>query len=145
MDITYINGSDIMLYLDSKPSLAAKSHKISYKTTSKQIITKDVKNSLYTNKIVTRIDVSISCDALVAVGDSKSFGSDELLAKLKEAKTVDLRYGNKNNTGTFEEGKFIIDSIDISSPAGEEASYTATFSNYGEVKTVPASSSATHS
>ena len=145
MDITYINGSDIMLYLDGKPSLAAKSHKISYKTNTKQIITKDVQNSLYAQKIVTRIDVSISCDALVAVGDSKSFGSTELLAKLKEAKTVDLRYGNKDNTGTFEEGKFIIDSIDITSPAGEEASYTATFSNYGEVKTVPASSVASHS
>ena len=38
MDITYINGSDIMLYLDGKPSLAAKSHKISYKTDRKSVV-----------------------------------------------------------------------------------------------------------
>ena len=137
MDVTYTNGSDLMLYHEEKPTLAAKSHKISYKTTTKQIVTKDVENSLYAKKFVSKIDVSITCDALVAVGGT-GVGATELLAKLKEAKEVKLKFGRKDNTGTYEEGNFIIDSIDINTPAGEEASYTATFSNSGEVKTVKA-------
>ena len=65
-----VNGSSIMLFLDGKPTLVAKSHKISYKSSTESVITKDVESSLYVQKMVKQIDVTISVDAFVAVPNS---------------------------------------------------------------------------
>lgn len=136
--VTYRDGSDLMVFLGSKPMLAAKSHKIAYKTSTKSITTKDSVNSKYQRKIVTRIDVTITADALSVVEPaSETVGYTELLKELKKGTSVELRFGLKDKSGSFETGKFVIDSLDLNTPAGEEASYTAQFSNDGEVKTVP--------
>ena len=134
--VTYRDGSDLMVFLAGKPMLAAKSHKIAYKTSTKSITTKDSVNSKYQRKIVTRIDVTITADALSVVeSDAETVGYTELLTELKKGTSVELRFGLKDKSGSFETGKFVIDSLDLNTPAGEEASYTAQFSNDGEVKT----------
>ena len=128
-----INGSSIMLFLDGKPTLVAKSHKISYKSSTESVITKDVESSLYVQKMVKQIDVTISVDAFVAVPNSGGIVAEDLVSALLKAKEVTCKYGKKNNTGKYQEGKFIIDSIDITSQAGERATYSATLSNSGPI------------
>ena len=123
-----INGSSIMLFLDGKPTLVAKSHKISYKSSTESVITKDVESSLYVQKMVKQIDVTISVDAFVAVPNSGGIVAEDLVSALLKAK-----YGKKDKTGKYQEGKFIIDSIDITSQAGERATYSATLSNSGPI------------
>lgn len=136
-DVTYRDGSDLMVFLGDKPMLAAKSHKIAYKTTTKTITTKDTTNSKYKRKIVTGIDVTITADALSVVEPAPTaVGYTELLAELKKGTSVELKFGLKDKTGSYESGKFVVDSLDLNTPAGEESSYSAQFSNDGEVKTV---------
>lgn len=128
-----INGSSIMLFLDGKPTLVAKSHKISYKSSTESVITKDVESSLYVQKMVKQIDVTISVDAFVAVPNSGGIVAEDLVSALLKAKEVTCKYGKKDKTGKCQEGKFIIDSIDITSQAGERATYSASLSNTGPI------------
>lgn len=148
MPTSYLNGSDItlLIYKGSKwvPTLGAKSHKISGKSNTKEIIDKDTTNSLYKTKSVNSIELTISVDGFVKIGtDPDGIIASEIFALYKEGKPIKLRYGYRDNApqgATYEEGLFIIDSIDMTHPAKEEATYSATLSNTGEVKTVPVSS-----
>lgn len=128
-----VNGSSIMLFIGDKPTLVAKSHKISYKSSTESVVTKDVESSLYAQKMVKQIDVTISVEAFVAVPDNGGIVAEDLVSELLKAKEVTCRYGKKDKTGKYQEGKFIIDSIDITSQAGERATYSATLSNTGPI------------
>lgn len=128
-----INGSTIMLFVGGKPTLVAKSHKISYRSSTESVITKDVDSSLYAQKMVKQIDVTISVDAFVAVPNNSGIVAEDLVSELLKAKEVTCKYGKKDKTGKYQEGKFIIDSIDITSQAGERATYSATLSNTGPI------------
>ncbi|WP_315333605.1 phage tail tube protein [Porphyromonas endodontalis] len=128
-----VNGSSIMLFVGDKPTLVAKSHKISYKSSTESVVTKDVESSLYAQKMVKQIDVTISVDAFVAVSNNSGIVADDLVTELLKAKEVTCKYGKKDKTGKHQEGKFIIDSIDITSQAGERATYSATLSNTGPI------------
>lgn len=148
MSTTYLNGSDITLLVerDGKwiPTLGAKSHKIAGKSNSKEIIDKDTTNSLYKTKSVNSLEITITVNGFVKIGtDENGIIASELFALYKAGKPVKLRYGYRKDApkgATYEEGEFIIDSIDETHPAKEEATYNATFSNTGEIKTVAASS-----
>ena len=149
----YVDGSELMLFVDTstggatatyKPTLAAKSHKVSYKTSTKEIVTKDTVGGKWKHRSVSSVDVSISVDALTRVGEATNGVSDtELMKMLKDAKSVKLRFGFKaSSTGdTCEEGLFVVTALDQTSNAGEETSYSATFENDGEVKTITLSTS----
>lgn len=83
-------------------------------------------------------------DGFVKIGTADDgIIASELYALHKEGKPVKLRYGYRSNAptdATHEEGMFLIDSIEMTHPAKEEATYSASFSNTGEIKTVKASS-----
>lgn len=146
---SYLNGSEITLLIEKSgkwiPTLGAKSHKIASKSNSKEIVDKDTTNSLYKSKTVNSIEVTISVDGFVKIGTADDgIIASELYALHKEGKPIKLRYGYRENApadATYEEGLFIIDSIDLTHPAKEEATYSASFSNTGEVKTVKAGAS----
>lgn len=152
MTTKIINGSDIMLFVEVEkegtkkfiPTVAAKSHKLSYKASTKTRVTKDTENSMYEEKSVKTISVSISVDGLVAL-DSEKADSADILQMMKRGQAVKAKYGVKNESAadSYEEGMFIIESWDQSSPAAEDASYSATLINTGEVKTVKVDPEAT--
>lgn len=117
------------------PQAAATSHTITYSGETKERVTKDSGNGAYSEKKVTKLGVSIKCEALVSFGDTA--GYDKLLTVMKEREAVKLKYGftQEESGDKFEEGLFVITSIEQSSAAGEDATYSATFENSGEVKT----------
>lgn len=139
-----IEGRDLMLYINTAadaatptytPQAAATSHTITYSGETKERVTKDTANGAYSEKKVTKLGVSIKCEALVSFGDTA--GYDKLLAVMKAREAVKLKYGfAQEETGDkYEEGMFVITSMEQSSAAGEDATYSATFENSGEVKT----------
>jgi len=138
-----IEGRDLMLYINtgtvSSPTYtaqaAATSHTISYTGETKERVTKDTANGAYSEKKVTKLGVSIKCEALVSFGDAA--GYDKLLSVMKNREAVKLKYGfSEEVTGDkYEEGMFIITSLEQSSAAGEDATYSATFENTGAVET----------
>lgn len=149
----YLNGSDIALLLEKGnkwvPTLGAKSHKLAVKSATKERVDKDTPNSLYKSKEVKTLEITINVDGFVKIGtDTDGVIADELHAMIKEAKPVKLRYGYRTTpTGgaEYEEGLFIIDSFERTDPASDDATYSASFSNTGEVKTVKATPSSSGS
>ena len=139
-----IEGRDLMLYINTAadaatptytPQAAATSHTITYTGETKERITKDTASGAYSKKKVTKLGVSIKCEALVSFGDSA--GYDKLLAAMKSREAVKLKYGfaQEEAGDKYEEGLFVITSLEQTSAAGEDATYSATFENSGEVKT----------
>lgn len=146
----YVNGSDITVFINTgtsdKPkyehTLGAKSHKCSTKAATKTIVDKDLGNPKFEKKSVKSLSISISVDGLVKL-QTTGLTSDKLEELMMAGKEVMLRYGYKTaKTGdTYVQGMFIIESLDITSTAQEEATYSATFANSGEVKRVTATTS----
>ena len=137
----YIEGRDLMLYIQEGdtfiPQAAATSHTISYSGETKERVTKDSKNGAFSNKRVTKLSVSIQCEALTLFGADSVY--DKLLAIMKSRKPVKLKYGYTEEAGgqssKYEEGMFVITSLEQNSPADDDATYSATFENDGNVET----------
>lgn len=140
----YIEGRDLMLYVDVsddglqptyKPTAAATSHTISYSGETKERVTKDTSNGAFSEKSVTKLSVSISCEALVVF--NAECGYDKLLGIFKSRKKVKLKYGftQEESGDKYEEGLFVITSLEQTSSAEDDATYTATFENSGNVET----------
>lgn len=139
-----IEGRDLMMYINTAagsatptytPQAAATSHTITYSGETKERVTKDTSNGAYGEKKVTKLSVSIKCEALVSFGDAA--GYDKLLEVMKSREPVKLKYGfTQEQAGDkYEEGLFVITSLEQSSAAGEDATYSATFENSGAVET----------
>lgn len=138
-----IEGRDLMLFVNTateetptwKAQAAATSHTVTYSGETKERTTKDTASGAYSKKKVTKLSVSIKCEALVSYGDTA--GYDALLASYKARQEVKLKYGFAEETSgdKYEEGNFVITSLEQTSQAGEDATYSATFENSGEVKT----------
>lgn len=136
-----IEGKDLMLYIDTSttgtaqytPQAMATNHTITYNTETKERLTKDSPGGNPEKRIV-KTTVSIKADALSSFGGAaKKF----LLAALKAKKLVKLKYGFAvEETGDeYEEGDFVIDSLEETSQVGEDVTYSAQFSSSGEVET----------
>lgn len=139
-----IEGRDLMMYINTAsggatptytPQAAATSHTITYSGETKERVTKDTANGAYGEKKVTKLSVSIKCEALVSFGDAA--GYDKLLEVMKSREPVKLKYGfTQEQAGDkYEEGMFVITSLEQSSAADEDATYSATFENSGAVET----------
>lgn len=139
-----IEGRDLMMYINTAsggatptytPQAAATSHTITYSGETKERVTKDTANGAYGEKKVTKLSVSIKCEALVSFGDAA--GYDKLLEVMKSREPVKLKYGfTQEQAGDkYEEGMFVITSLEQSSAAEEDATYSATFENSGAVET----------
>lgn len=140
-----LEGRDLMLYINTEEGTneapvyvaqaAATSHTISYSGETKERITKDSTSGAYSEKKVTKLSVSIKCEALVSFGDAA--GYNKLLEIMKGRQPVKLKYGfAAEETGDkYEEGLFVITSIEQTSAASEDATYSASFENTGAVET----------
>lgn len=131
----YINTASGGATATYTPQAAATSHTITYSGETKERVTKDTANGAYSEKKVTKLGVSIKCEALVSFGDAA--GYDKLLDVMKSRQAVKLKYGfaQEESGDKYEEGLFVITSLEQSSAAGEDATYSATFENSGEVLT----------
>lgn len=140
----YIEGRDLMVFVYTSggsggptwtKTAAATSHTISYSAETKERVTKDTENGAFSQKSVTKLSVSISVEALTTYQADCGFKS--LLKMFKERKPVKLKYGFTTDEGTeeHEEGLFVITSLEESSPADDDATYSATFENTGNVET----------
>ena len=143
----YVEGKELMLYVDTSDDAAnpiwdatagATSHGINNSAETKTRQTKDSGNGMYDEKKVSKINVQIKCDALVKHPEAGKKTYADLLAAFKLGKPVRLKYGfaAEEAGDTYEDGLFIISALDETAAAGEDATFSATFDNTGEVKTV---------
>ncbi len=137
----YIEGRDLMVFVDTgssgspvwTPTAAATSHTISYSGETKERVTKDTENGAFSQKSVTKLSCSITVEALRVF--NKEVGFEKMLELMKKRDPVKLKYGFTDSADSYEEGMFVITSLEESSPADDDASYSCTLENTGAVET----------
>lgn len=119
------------------PIAYATSHKCSTSAETKQRVHKDLANSKWAKKVVTGFSQTITCDSLISTeAQKKSY--DALNAAMKAGNPVLLKYSSTNieQGDKYEQGEYIITSLERNDPANEDATMSATFENYGEITTM---------
>ena len=139
-----LEGRNLMLYINTaetnetpqwKAQALATSHTITYNSETRERLTKDSPGG-NPEKRITSVKVTIKADALRTFGDADK---KLLLKTMKEKKNILLKYGLAaavEQTGDeYEEGEFVIESLEETSQAGEDVTYSAQFSSSGEIVT----------
>lgn len=139
MDETkYINGSDLLVSFGGSATGHATSHTMSFSTETKDVAFKPAASASasagrFKRKRVTGLSVNIKADGL-AVYDESEAGIQDFLSKWKAGSSVEVEaFARTNDSKPYVSGNFIIASMEISAPAGDEATYSINLDNDGEV------------
>lgn len=138
----YINGSDLLLSVAGKAIGHCTSHSMTFTSETKDravkpLARKGVEESLWKGKGVTGLGISIKADGL-RFYDEEENGFDQLAPKWGQGKSVEVEaFRRSNDEEPYLKGKFIIDSIEETSPAQDDASYSVSLSNDGAPEVYP--------
>ena len=143
----YINGSDILLSIGGKAVGHCTTHTITFNSETKDRAVKPAADQSYSaglwkGKGVTGLSISISAEGLRFYGESEN-GFEEIAAKWGTGQHVAvLAYEREGDASPYLSGNFIITSIEETSPAQDDATYTVNLENDGEPTTYPGKASA---
>jgi predicted secreted protein len=135
----YIHGSDLLLGIMVNevftPLGHSKTCKIQNKAETKDRATKETSQSgKWTDKKVNKLNVSISADGFAFYGDT--LGYSELLAMWEAGEAVVVKYAHRGEEATkYRSGSFLITDLSEDAPADDDATYSISLENSGEVKT----------
>ena len=140
MDQTqYVNGSDLLINFGSSATGHATSHTLSFSTETKDMAVKPAASatqsnaSLFKKKRVTGLSVQIKAEGLGVYAESES-GIPDFLSKWKVGAPVEAEgFHRGNDANPYVSGDFIISSLEIGEPAGEDTTYNITLDNDGPV------------
>ena len=139
MEQGYVNGSDLLMSIDGKACGHCTSHTTTYNSETKERAVKPAASvtargaGLFKEKSVTGLSVQVKCEGLRFYGEEET-GMTPLLAKWKVGGKVELKgFVRGSDAKPYMSGKFVVSSLEESSPAGEDTTYSATFDNTGMV------------
>lgn len=138
----YINGSDLLLKVGGAAVGHCTSHTVTFNSETKDRAVKPVASAaksagLWKGKGVTGMSISISFEGLRFYNESES-GFDEIASQWGEGQSVDVEAFERGNSNTpYLAGKFIIASLEETSPAQDDATYSGSLENDGEPTTYP--------
>lgn len=141
----YINGSDLLLGLgrDNQAVGHSTSHTTTFNTETKEravkpLASKTSAQSQWKEKGITGKSVSISADGLRFGEGETEYGFKQLLAAYKTGKSIPVTaYERGNSEKPYLSGKFVITSLEESTPAQDDATYSVTLENDGYVEIDP--------
>ena len=135
----YINGSDLLVKVDGVAVGHCTTHTATFSTETKETAVKPTAataagaGSLYKGKRVSGLSVQVKADGLVFSGETEA-GFKDVLSAWKSGEPVELvLIKRENDDNPYCSGNFIISSLENTAPAGEDATYSATFDNDGAV------------
>ncbi len=138
----YINGSDLLLKAGGKPIGHCTSHTMTYNSEAKDRAVKPVATAarsagLWKDKTVTGLSVSISFEGLRFYGETEN-GYDEIAAKWGAGALIEVEaFHRTQDTAPYFKGMCVIDSLEESAPAQDDATYSGQLSNSGEPEVYP--------
>ena len=138
----YINGSDLLLSVGGKAVGHCTSHTLTFNSETKDRAVKPAANQSYSSglwkgKGVTGLSISISAEGLRYYGEAEN-GYAELSALWGAGAPVQLKAFQREGDETpYVEGSFVITSIEETSPAQDDATYTIQLESNGEPTTYP--------
>ena len=141
---TIIKGGVLMLFIDDKSVPLATSHTLTINANTTDSSNKDVGGGMWASSEVTQYTWEASTDNLYSTNGVSSLYAkmiagtpvDAVFGIKTEASTADLPAGGswtKPSTNCFS-GKVIITSLEVTAQNGENATFTATFTGYGELE-----------
>lgn len=140
----YINGSDLLLMVDGKAIGHCTSHTLTFNSETKDRSVKPVSTAaktsgLWKGKGVTGLSISISAEGL-RFGTETENGYEELSPLWGKGASVEVKaYKRENDAAPYVSGKFVIASLEETSPAQDDATYSISLENDGEPDVYPGS------
>lgn len=144
----YINGSDLLLKIGDKAVGHCTSHKLTFNSETKDravkpLATQAISAGLWKEKGVTGLSISISADGLRFYDETEN-GFTEISALWGAGTSVTVeafprKDGTTANQKPYVKGKFVITSIEESSAAQDDATYTVSLENDGMPEEYPGS------
>lgn len=134
----YCNGSDMLLYVGGKAVGHCTTHTTTINSETKDravkpAASKGISAGLWKNKGVTGLSVSISAEGLVFYQESEN-GYKSCLAMIAAGQSVDVKCMERGNTDKpYLSGKFVVASLERTDAAQDDATYSISLENDGEV------------
>lgn len=138
----YINGSDILLSIGGKAVGHCTSHTTTFNSETKDRSVKPAASAPYSSglwkgKGVTSLSISISAEGLRFYNESEN-GFDEISALWGAGQHVEVKaFEREGDANPYLQGNFVITSIEETSPAQDDATYSINLENDGEPSVYP--------
>lgn len=138
----YINGSDILIKIGGKAVGHCTTHSVSYSAETKERAVKPVasaslSSSLWKGKGITALSVTISAEGLRNYDETEG-GFKTLINAWKTAQPVQVvGFERESDQTPYLSGNFIIASMDETDPAQDDATYSISLENDGEITFTP--------
>lgn len=137
----YANGSDMLLYVGGKPVGHCTSHSVTINSETKDRAVKPVASQslsagFWKDKSVIGLNVSISAEGLVFYNETEG-GYRSALAQIGKGQSVDVKCMERESTTPYLTGRFVITSLERSDAAQDDATYSISLENDGEVTFAP--------
>ena len=138
----YINGSDLLLSVGGKAVGHCTSHTLTFNSETKDRAVKPAASAgysagLWKGKGVTGLSISISAEGLRYYGEAEN-GFDEIAANWGIGQTVQIKaFQREGDASPYVQGNFVIASIEESSPAQDDATYSIKLESVGEPDMYP--------
>ena len=142
----YINGSDILLSVGGKAIGHCTSHTLTFNSETKDRAVKPAASAgysagLWKGKGVTGLSISVSAEGLRYYGEAEN-GWDELSALWGAGASVTVKaFQREGDAEPYLEGSFVITSLEETSPAQDDATYSISLENDGEPTNYPGKTS----
>jgi predicted secreted protein len=146
-DTGYINGSDLLLEVGGKAVGHCTSHTLTFNSETKDHAVKPVASAakssgLWKGKGVTGLSISISAEGLRFYEETEN-GHEQIAPLWGKGDSVEVKaFKRGSDTKPYVAGKFVITSLEESSPAQDDATYTVNLENDGEPDTYPGKTAA---
>ncbi len=143
----YINGSDLILSVGGKAVGHCTSHTLTFNSETKDRAVKPVASAavssgLWKGKGVTGLSISISAEGLRFYNDTEN-GYESLAPLWGEGTSVEVKAFKRGSDETpYVSGKFVIASLEETSPAQDDSTYSISLENDGEPDVYPGKTSA---
>ena len=142
MEVNYINDSDLLLKVGGKDEGHCSSHKMTFNSETKDRAVKPPAEKsksagLWKGKGVTGLSISISFDGLRFYDETEN-GFEEISADWGKGQSVEVEaFKREDAENPYVKGKFIIASLEETSPAQDDSTYTGSLENDGEPDVYP--------
>lgn len=141
-NIGYINGSDLLLKVGGKAVGHCTSHTLTFNSETKDRAVKPeasaAKSSgLWKGKGVTGLSISISAEGLRFYDETEN-GHEQIAPLWGKGASVEVEAFKRGGDATpYVRGNFVIASLEETSPAQDDATYSVSLENDGEPETYP--------
>lgn len=138
----YINGSDLLLMVGGKAVGHCTSHTLTFNSETKDRSVKPVASAakssgLWKGKGVTGLSISISAEGLRFYGETEN-GHEQIAPLWGKGASVEVQaFKRGGDKSPYVKGNFVIASLEETSPAQDDATYSVSLENDGEPDVYP--------